>query len=80
MYGVQLALRQRNWYSPDYSTWKPAEAPTTRSKSPCTDTKKLFQYRLQYLDDRLRYPSPEASHLALIQKLVLSRLEHLDNS
>jgi hypothetical protein len=41
MYGVQLALRQRIWFSPEFSTWKTSEAPITRSKSRCTDTELL---------------------------------------
>jgi len=40
----------------------------------------IISVRTAASGQQLRYPSPEASHLAVIRKLVLSRLEHLDNS
>jgi len=42
--------------------------------------KEIISVRTAASGQQLRYPSPEASHLALTRKLVLSRLEHLDNS
>jgi hypothetical protein len=58
-----LALTQRNYFSTDCSIWTTADAPITRSKSPCTDTEISSAPGQQ-----LRHPPPEASHLALTQR------------
>jgi hypothetical protein len=75
-----VALTQRNYFCPDWSTWATAEAPVTRSKSVCTDTKKLVQSRLQHVDNSWGTHHQSLAPCTHTKKLVQYRLHHLVNS